>query len=123
MLIAEFRAFRNRPHAARGLRQRDHRQSVLADGAGVYVCGGAGDALGGERFRLRTCRWHGRIDFATISQWQGHASLYTTMRYARAGMDLKRQALAHVFAEVLAASQGGRIRLNGSEVMGWLRRL
>ena len=37
------------------------------------------------------------VDFATISQWLGHASLNTTMRYARADIDLKRQAPAQVF--------------------------
>ncbi len=37
------------------------------------------------------------VDFATISQWLGHSSLDTTMRYARADIDLKRQALAQVF--------------------------
>ena len=30
------------------------------------------------------------VDFATISQWLGHASLNTTMHYARADIDLKR---------------------------------
>jgi integrase/recombinase XerD len=37
------------------------------------------------------------VDFAAISQWLGHASLNTTMRYARADLDLKRQALSQVF--------------------------
>lgn len=37
------------------------------------------------------------IDFATISHWLGHAGLNTTMRYARADIDLKRRALAQVF--------------------------
>jgi site-specific recombinase XerD len=39
------------------------------------------------------------VDYATISQWLGHASLTTTMRYARADLDLKRQALSQVFPE------------------------
>lgn len=42
------------------------------------------------------------VDFATISQWLGHASLDTTMRYARADIDLKRQALTQVFPDTLA---------------------
>ena len=42
------------------------------------------------------------VDFATISQWLGHASLNTTMRYARADLDLKRQALSQVFPDALA---------------------
>ncbi len=63
------------------------------------------------------------VDFATISQWLGHANVNTTMRYARADMDLKRQALAQVFPETLVAPTGGRIRLDGSEFSHWLRRL
>lgn len=63
------------------------------------------------------------VDFATISQWLGHAALNTTMRYAKADMDLKRQALTQVFPETLAAPAGGRLRLDGSEFTRWLRRL
>jgi integrase/recombinase XerD len=63
------------------------------------------------------------VDFATISQWLGHASLNTTMRYARADMDLKRQALSQVFPETLAAPAGGHLRLDGTELSRWLRRL
>src|SRR5436190_16454062 len=81
----------------------------------------------------RLCRWRHRrhttavfllkagVDFATISQWLGHASLTTTMRYARADMDLKRQALAQVFPETLGAPAGGRVRLDGSEFTRWIR--
>jgi site-specific recombinase XerD len=63
------------------------------------------------------------VDFATISQWLGHATLNTTMRYARADMDLKRQALSQVFPETLSAPAAGRVRLDGSEISSWLRRL
>ena len=42
------------------------------------------------------------VDFATISQWLGHAGLNTTMRYARADLDLKRRALAQVFPDAVA---------------------
>lgn len=63
------------------------------------------------------------VDFATISQWLGHASLNTTMRYARADLDLKRQALSQVFPEVLGAPTAGRLRIDGSEFTRWLRRL
>lgn len=63
------------------------------------------------------------VDFAMISQWLGHATLATTMRYARADMDLKRQALAQVFPETLGAPAAGRVRLDGSEFSHWLRRL
>lgn len=62
------------------------------------------------------------VDFATISQWLGHATLNTTMKYARADMDLKRQALAQVFPEALAppAESGACVDV---DLVGWLRRL
>ena len=63
------------------------------------------------------------IDFATISQWLGHAGLNTTMRYARADIDLKRRALAQVFPDAVAPPPSGRLLLNGSDLVGWLRRL
>jgi integrase/recombinase XerD len=63
------------------------------------------------------------VDFATISQWLGHASLDTTMRYAKADIDLKRQALAQVFPDVLAAPSAGRVALERLDVINWLRRL
>ena len=49
------------------------------------------------------------VDFATISQWLGHAGLNTTMRYARADIDLKRQAISQVFPDALAPPRGGRL--------------
>jgi len=63
------------------------------------------------------------VDFATISQWLGHASLNTTMRYARADIDLKRQALTQVFPEVLAPPKGGAFIFHDNHLTGWLRRL
>jgi site-specific recombinase XerD len=63
------------------------------------------------------------VDFATISQWLGHAGLNTTMRYARADLDLKRQTLAQVFPDALAPPRGGRLLIDGSDVIGWLRRI
>jgi len=63
------------------------------------------------------------VDFATISQWLGHAGLNTTMRYAKADLDLKRQALSQVFPDALAPPRGGRLLIDGSDVVGWLRRL
>lgn len=62
------------------------------------------------------------VDFATISQWLGHSTLNTTMKYARADLDLKRQALAQVFPEALAppAASGARTDV---DLVGWLRRL
>jgi integrase/recombinase XerD len=62
------------------------------------------------------------VDFATISQWLGHATLNTTMMYARADLDLKRQALAQVFPDALAPSAGSGARV-GIDLIGWLRRL
>jgi integrase/recombinase XerD len=63
------------------------------------------------------------VDFATISQWLGHAGLNTTMRYARADMDLKRQAISQVFPDALAPPRAGRLLLDGSDMVGWLRKL
>jgi len=63
------------------------------------------------------------VDFATSNQLLGHASLATTMRYARADLDLKRQALSQVFPESLGASAAGRVRWQGAELARWLRRL
>lgn len=63
------------------------------------------------------------VDFATISQWLGHAGLNTTMRYARADLDLKRRALAQAFPDALAPPPGGRLLLSGVDLAGWLRRL
>lgn len=63
------------------------------------------------------------VDFATISQWLGHATLNTTMRYARADIDLKRQALAQVFPDALAAPRNQDISVDGANLEGWLRRL
>ena len=63
------------------------------------------------------------VDFATISQWLGHASLNATMRYARADLDLKRQALAQVFPGALSPPRGGHLLLDGRDLVGWLRRM
>lgn len=63
------------------------------------------------------------VEFATISQLLGHASVTTTMRYARADLDLKRQALAQVFPDALGVPAAGRIRWHGAELTRWLRRL
>lgn len=63
------------------------------------------------------------VDFATISQWLGHANLNTTMRYARADIDLKRQAIAQVFPDALAPPRGGQYRYDGRDLAGWLRRM
>ncbi len=48
-------------------------------------------------------------------QWLGHASLNTTMRYVRADLDLKRQALSQVIPEARGAPTVGHLRIDGSE--------
>ena len=63
------------------------------------------------------------VDFATISQWLGHASLNTTMVYARADLDLKREALAQVFPDVLPTPAAGHLAIPEQDLVGWLRRL
>lgn len=63
------------------------------------------------------------VDFATISQWLGHAGLNTTMRYARADIDLKRQAISQVFPDALAPPRAGQFRPTGRDLLGWLRRM
>lgn len=75
------------------------------------------------RHSTAVCLVKAGVDFATISQWLGHANLNTTMRYARADIDLKRQALLQVFPEALAPPRGGRLKINGTELIGWLRAL
>ncbi len=63
------------------------------------------------------------VEFATISQLLGHASLTTTMRYARADLDLKRQALSQVFPDSIGLTAAGRVRWHGADLTRWLRRL
>lgn len=63
------------------------------------------------------------VDFASISQWLGHASLNTTMVYARADLDLKRQALLQVFPDALAAPKAGSVAPVRIGLFDWLRRL
>lgn len=63
------------------------------------------------------------VDFASISQWLGHASLNTTMVYARADLDLKRQALLQVFPDALAPPKAGNLAPGRANLVDWLRRL
>jgi integrase/recombinase XerD len=63
------------------------------------------------------------VDFATISQWLGHATLNTTMTYARADLDLKRQALMQVFPEILAPPRAGHVTSTAVNIVDWLKRL
>ena len=96
----------------------------------IVACADAAPTLTGKRIHPHSIRHttaihllKAGVDFATISQWLGHASLNTTMRYARADIDLKRQALAQVFPEILAPPKGGAFVFRGEDVTGWLRRL
>lgn len=63
------------------------------------------------------------VDFASISQWLGHANLNTTMIYARTDIDLKRQALTQVFPEALAPTTAGAVAHERLDIVSWLRRL
>ena len=63
------------------------------------------------------------IDFATISQWLGHASLNTTMNYARADIDIKREALAQVFPDFGPPPEAGKIAMSSMNIADWLKRL
>ena len=63
------------------------------------------------------------VDFATISQWLGQASLNTTMRYARSDLDLKRQALSQVFPDILAPNAKAHVLFDPGGLRHWLRRL
>jgi hypothetical protein len=50
----------------------------------------------------------------------GH-SLNTTMAYAQANLDLKRQALMQVFPDAPRPPRAGRVSLERLDVAGWLR--
>ncbi|WP_245473659.1 tyrosine-type recombinase/integrase [Bradyrhizobium zhanjiangense] len=63
------------------------------------------------------------VDFATISQWLEHSSLNTTMTYARADIDIKRQALMQVFPEILAPPRAGHVSSATINIVDWLKRL
>jgi integrase/recombinase XerD len=96
----------------------------------VFACAEVAPTLTGKRIHPHSLRHttaihllKAGVDFATISQWLGHASPNTTMRYARADIDLKRQALAQVFPEILAPPKGGAYVFRGEDITSWLRRL
>jgi integrase/recombinase XerD len=63
------------------------------------------------------------VDFVAISQWLGHANLDTTMRYARADLDLKRQALCQVFPDTLGHSNSRTVPIVDVNPLDWLRKL
>lgn len=63
------------------------------------------------------------VDFATISQWLGHATLTTTMEYARADIDIKRQALSQIFPDVMPPLKAGQVAPQQLDIINWMRRL
>ena len=63
------------------------------------------------------------VDFAAISQWLGHSSVNTTMRYARVDIDRTCTALSQVFPQALAPPKGGQLAPDRTDVTAWLRRL
>ncbi|MGM4884880.1 tyrosine-type recombinase/integrase [Rhizobium sp. 62_C5_N11_2] len=63
------------------------------------------------------------VDIATISQWLGHSGLNVTMRYARADIDMKRQALEQVFPDVMSSAKDQTIIAHDGGILGWLRSL
>lgn len=96
----------------------------------IGLCAPAAATLRGRRIHPHTLRHttavhmlKAGVDFATISQWLGHASLNTTMVYARADLDLKRKALAQVFPDAPRPPRGGRVGLDKVDLVDWLRRL
>ena len=58
-----------------------------------------------------------------ISQWLGHASIETTMRYARADIDMERQALLQVSSDVLAAVKPDRRAFHSLLIVEWMKQL
>jgi len=58
------------------------------------------------------------VDLAEISHWLGHQDLNSTMRYARADLDLKRQAISQVFPDAFAQPRAGRLLMDGSDMVG-----
>jgi site-specific recombinase XerD len=63
------------------------------------------------------------VDIATVSQWLGHSGLNVTMRYARADIDMKRQALKQLFPDVVLSATDKPIIGHDSGLVDWLRRL
>ncbi|MGC1951389.1 MAG: tyrosine-type recombinase/integrase [Gammaproteobacteria bacterium] len=96
----------------------------------VDACADAVPTLRGKRIHPHSLRHttaihllKAGVDFATISQWLGHATLTTTMDYARADIDTKRQALSQVFPDVLPPPRAGHVAQAQLHVVNWMRRL
>lgn len=122
--VADARIFRNRrgePLSRFGVRYLLHKYATLAGATTTST-----NRLPHPHCLRHTTAIHmlkAGVDFPTISQWLGHASLNTTMRYARADLDLKRQALSQVFPEILAPPRAGHVLFDADGLSDWLRRL
>ena len=92
--------------------------AALAEGVDQRNLGSHSLRIGGA-----TALLHAGVDFATLSQWLGHTNLNTTMVYARVDLDLKRQALAQVFPEVLPTPSIGHLAIPSGDLVDWLKRL
>ena len=58
----------------------------------------------------------GGVDFATISQWRGHAGLTRRCATPRADLDLK--AISQMFPDALAPPRARRLLMGGSDMVG-----
>jgi site-specific recombinase XerD len=61
------------------------------------------------------------VDITTISQWLGHASVTTTMRYATLDLDLKREALRK--ARPVGATSAAASWRRDASLLEWLEGL
>ena len=96
----------------------------------VEACAEAAPSLRGKRIHPHSLRHttaihllKAGVDFATISQWLGHASLVPTMQYARVDIDTKRQALAQVFPDIMPERTIGHVAPAQLDMVKWMRRL
>ena len=61
------------------------------------------------------------VDFVTISQWLGHASVNTANRYATVDLEMKRAAIAK--AKPLASKEPAAAWRRNASIMEWLEAL
>ena len=67
------------------------------------------------------CLGRGRFSAGLLNIRLG--SVTPTNRYARVDIELKRQAHCQVFPDVLVPPRGGRLLINGADLVGWLHRM
>jgi site-specific recombinase XerD len=96
----------------------------------IAACAAALPALGEKRIHPHSLRHttaiyllRSGVEFATVSQYLGHATLSTTMGYTHADLDTKRQALSQVFPSVMAPPQAGHVAPAQLDIVNWMRRL